>query len=1150
MFSFNPLISQLLLSALLITLFSCSSIQYSNEPRVLVFSKTKGWVHGSIPAGMAAIQKMGAENGFAVDTTKDASYFTDEKLKHYRAVIFCNTTGDVLNPEQQAAFERYIQAGGGYVGIHAAADTEYEWPWYARLMGAHFASHPSNPNVREAIIDVVDKSHPSTENLPDQWQRTDEWYNYRSFYSGINVLASLDENTYGGGTHGAEHPIAWYHAFDGGRAFYTGGGHTDESYSEPLFLNHLLAGITYAMGDGTPLDYDKAYAVVMPEENRFVKTVLVNDLNTPMTLDISDDGRIFYTELRTANLFMYDTRTGKDQLLHRFDVATKGGTGLIGVTLDPDFTSNQWIYLYYSPPTDQEPILFHLSRFTVRSDNSLDLASEKVLLQVPVQENSGAHHGGSLAWDKDGNLYLSTGDSSSPFPSNGYAPLDERPGNESLDAQRSAGNTHDLKGKILRITPQTDGTYTIPEGNLFPEGTEKTLPEIYTMGLRNPYRIAVNPKTSVLYWGEIGPDAGEDSIQGPRGYDEFNQAKAPGNFGWPYFVGNNYAYADWDFAKETAGPAFDPEAPVNNSPNNTGLSKLPPAQPSMIWYPYAASDEFPELGQGGRSAMAGEFYTYDENAASPNRFPEFYDGTLFVMEWMRNWVMALRFDDDENFLRAEPFMTTNGDFRRPIDLTFGKDGIMYMLEYGSVYGADNEDARLVKIEYNTGNRAPIAQAGIVDSAMVAFKNKVARLTSESRVPALREAAGQAPLKVPFTSRGSKDLDNDDEITYQWLFDGKTVGSEERNPTHTFTENGVYNVILKVSDQSGLTDRDTLSVKVGNTKPEVVIASSQNKSFFWEDEPFAYKVQVNDPEDGQVNTEQVKVYFNYNPEPSTLPTDGPTGHQQDDLLASVMPGNTLIANSDCKACHTVDQVSVGPAYQAVAERYQDQAGAVNQLAQKIIQGGAGNWGTTHVMSAHPQISTNDARKMVEYILSLAEPQKQAKTLPLQGNVKFNQHDPEKEPAGQYTMMATYIDQGGNGVDPLSGREIIKLRNAKVKTAFADAHTGFARWGNSLGNGDHKAFVLLKNIDLTGIRGFSFEYASQNRAGEIEVRIDSQEGDAVARTPYQATGAWDKRQIVSATLSSPIEGRHDVYFMVMKAEKPNEDIINLSHIMVEK
>ncbi|WP_332369019.1 ThuA domain-containing protein [Spirosoma telluris] len=216
----------------------------STPKRILVFSKTKGWKHTSIPFGIAAFQKLGRENNFRVDTTKNAAYFNDDSLKNYQAVVFLSTTGNVLNQRQQAAFERYIQAGGGYLGIHAAADTEYDWPWYNKLMGAYFASHPSQSNVRKATVDVTDKTHSSTSMLPDHWERTDEWYNYRSFYSDLHVLANLDENTYEGGINGSNHPIAWYHEFDGGRAFYTGGGHEDSSFSEPLFLQHLLGGLT------------------------------------------------------------------------------------------------------------------------------------------------------------------------------------------------------------------------------------------------------------------------------------------------------------------------------------------------------------------------------------------------------------------------------------------------------------------------------------------------------------------------------------------------------------------------------------------------------------------------------------------------------------------------------------------------------------------------------------------------------------------------------------------------------------------------------------------------------------------------------------------------------------------------------------------
>ncbi|GGK82324.1 hypothetical protein GCM10011405_32620 [Rufibacter glacialis] len=214
-------------------------------PSVLVFYKTAGFYHTSIPAGLAALQKMGKENGFRVDTTKNAGKFVPDTLQKYKAVIFLNTTGDVLNDPQQTAFEQYIKKGGGFVGVHAATDTEYSWPWYNQLVGAYFANHPK---VQTATVRVVDKGHAATHFLPEAWVRKDEWYNFKNLNPKVKVLAHLDETTYSGGTNGAHHPIAWYHTFDGGRAFYTGGGHTAESYAEPLFLQHLLGGIQYVLG--------------------------------------------------------------------------------------------------------------------------------------------------------------------------------------------------------------------------------------------------------------------------------------------------------------------------------------------------------------------------------------------------------------------------------------------------------------------------------------------------------------------------------------------------------------------------------------------------------------------------------------------------------------------------------------------------------------------------------------------------------------------------------------------------------------------------------------------------------------------------------------------------------------------------------------
>lgn len=227
-----------------VALLTLSFSNHKKTPRVLVFSRTVKFHHASIPAGQAALQKLGKENSFEVDTTTDASWFTDKNLKKYDAVIFLSTTGDVLNDEQQAAFEKFIKSGKGYMGIHAATDTEYDWPWYNQLVGAYFKSHPKQ---QDATLNIVDGSHISTKHLPAMWKRFDEWYNFKSLQPGLHVLITIDEKSYSGGENGEFHPMAWYHDFDGGRAFYTEFGHTDESYLDPLFLQHLLGGIQYAI---------------------------------------------------------------------------------------------------------------------------------------------------------------------------------------------------------------------------------------------------------------------------------------------------------------------------------------------------------------------------------------------------------------------------------------------------------------------------------------------------------------------------------------------------------------------------------------------------------------------------------------------------------------------------------------------------------------------------------------------------------------------------------------------------------------------------------------------------------------------------------------------------------------------------------------
>lgn len=243
----------ILFLAVLGTVFQAGCTESHSDPRneietpsILIFSKTEGYRHASIPDGAAALKELAEQHEIATLHTENADYFQTDSLAKFDAVVFLSTTGDILDEQQQQAFRSFIENGGGFMGIHAAADTEYDWPWYGQLVGAYFESHPE---IQEATIEVTDKSHPATSFLPDQWVRTDEWYNYKDINQDIRVLLQLDESSYEGGKNGSNHPIAWYHSANGGRVFYTGGGHTSESYSEDLFRKHLWGGLQYVLED-------------------------------------------------------------------------------------------------------------------------------------------------------------------------------------------------------------------------------------------------------------------------------------------------------------------------------------------------------------------------------------------------------------------------------------------------------------------------------------------------------------------------------------------------------------------------------------------------------------------------------------------------------------------------------------------------------------------------------------------------------------------------------------------------------------------------------------------------------------------------------------------------------------------------------------
>ena len=486
-----------------------ASAQAQGRYSVLVFSRTTGFRHtAAIAAGRTALEQMGVQEDFDTSLSEDATDFTSHNLRNYDVVVFLNTDGEgILNANQRVAFERWMQNGGGAVSIHADANADKAWGWKRDMMGGGlFDNHPP---IQQATVEVADPDHPATDDLPASFQWTDEWYNFEADpREKVHVLLTVDESTYTGGEHGEGHPIAWCTNYDDGRHFYTSLGHADggatPAWSNADYLAHISGALEWAAGEeegdcGEP-------RVGMPTESTLEKVTLDDETENPMELAVADDGRVFFVEIGAgfSNSFqsavkMWDPETEQTHVVGRIPVHRFNENGLLGLALDPDFADNHFLYLFYSAPGPQIEIgTQHISRFTLEpTSQTLDPASEVVLLEIPHQQLVCCHSAGSLAFGPDGFLYATTGDDTTPFQTSGFAPIDARdcgPGNadgcnatawppdavHAYDARRTSGNAADLRGKLIRIDPIDSATpddepgigstYRVPDDNLFTSG--------------------------------------------------------------------------------------------------------------------------------------------------------------------------------------------------------------------------------------------------------------------------------------------------------------------------------------------------------------------------------------------------------------------------------------------------------------------------------------------------------------------------------------------------------------------------------------------------------------------------------------------------------------------------------------------------------
>jgi cytochrome c len=415
-------------------------------------------------------------------------------------------------------------------------------------------------------------------------------------------------------------------------------------------------------------------------------------LTQPVDIVMSPAKKMVIAE-RVGNIKLFNPDSGQLDLIAQIPTYTNDENGLLSIAFSPQ--TNIFIYISRSmPATYLDRLGKKLGKMTVSrfrwEEKALDLATEETIIEIETQREHGCHLGGSLAFNAKGSLFISTGDNTSPFDGAGYAPVDERPNREFFDAQRTAANSLSLMGKILRIKPAAVGRgYTVDRGNLR-DTLPMAAPEVFAMGVRNPFKLTVNKRTGWIYWGDIGPDAEKDDARfGPAGFEEINGTQTAGFFGWPYFLADNRAYL---ITKGDIRQKMSAGAPRNASPNNTGARLLPPARGASFYYPRVNSSKWPAVNPAqGSCIMVGPVYHFQKDKLKMGCLPERFDNHLFALDWMRSIIFTLKLGKDGDFpspnekIAVQPFCRSM-IFKQPIDLEFDDNGRLYVLEWGSGWG--------------------------------------------------------------------------------------------------------------------------------------------------------------------------------------------------------------------------------------------------------------------------------------------------------------------------------------------------------------------------------------------------------------------------------------------------------------------------------